>query len=81
MAEIKEIKILLKQVVCLQFSYHIDLAGEVSQYEAVLLSWPGHNRQVEDRARLSQAFIKNIERQEKKKIENRYKLKQQVLAK
>jgi len=39
--------------------------------------WAVHNKQVEDRAQLHQGIIKDIERQEKKKIENQYKLVQQ----
>jgi len=44
--------------------------------------WAVHNRQVEDRAQLHQGIIKDLERQEKKKTENQYKLvQQQELAK
>jgi len=39
--------------------------------------WAVHSRQVEDRAQLHQGIIRDIERQEKKKIENQYKLVQQ----
>jgi len=39
--------------------------------------WAVHSRQVEDRAQLHQGIIRDIERQEKKKIENQHKLVQQ----
>jgi len=39
--------------------------------------WTVHNRQVEDRAQLHQGIVRDIERQEKKKIENQHKLVQQ----
>ena len=49
---------------------------------SLAIIWSVHSRQVEDRASLHQGIIKDIERQEKKKIENQYKLvQQQELAK
>jgi len=39
--------------------------------------WAVHSRQVEDRAQLHQVIIRDIERQEEKKIENQHKLVQQ----
>jgi len=44
--------------------------------------WAVHSRQVEDRAKLHQGIIRDIERQEKRKIENQHQLvQQQELAK
>lgn len=44
--------------------------------------WTVHSRQVEDRAKLHEGIIRDVERQEKRKIENQHHLvQQQELAK
>jgi len=44
--------------------------------------WTVHSRQVEDRAKLHEGIIRDVERQTKKKIENQhYLVQQQELAK
>lgn len=49
---------------------------------ALGIIWGVHSEQVEDRAKLHQGIIRDLERQEKKKIENHHNLvQQQELAK
>jgi len=49
---------------------------------ALGIIWGVHNEQVEDRAKLHLGIIRDLERQEKKKIENQHNLvQQQELAK
>jgi len=44
--------------------------------------WAVHSKQVEDRAQLHQGIIRDIERQEKKKVQNHHRLvEQQELTK
>lgn len=44
--------------------------------------WAVHSKQVEDRAQLHQGIIRDIERQEKKKVQNQHRLvEQQELTK
>jgi len=44
--------------------------------------WTVHSKQVEDRAQLHQGIIRDIERQEKKKVQNQHRLvEQQELTK
>jgi len=49
---------------------------------ALGIIWAVHSGQVEDRAKLHQGIVRDLERQEKKKVENQHNLvQQQELAK